>query len=78
MKRKPSKRQSGMPVAGALLGQLCEGLDHSVPGLRTTFLIAGVVAAAARTGQSADFLFAAGLLFHFAIVFENWITQRTH
>jgi hypothetical protein len=38
-----------------------------------------VVAAAAHSGQSADFLIAAGLLFHFAIWFEDWwITQRTH
>jgi hypothetical protein len=79
MKRKLSKRQPGTPGTGALLGQLCEGLDRSVPGLRTTFLIAGVVAAAAQTGQSADFLFATGLLFHGAIWFEDWwIAQRTH
>lgn len=64
---------------GAFLRQLPEGLDRSVSGLRTTFLIAGLIAAAARTGQSADFLFAAGLLFQFAIMFENWwVTQRTH
>jgi hypothetical protein len=79
MKRKPAKRQSGTPATAVLLGQLCNGLDRSVPGLRTVFLIAGVLAAAAHTGQSADFLIAAGLLFHFAIWFEDWwITQRTH
>jgi hypothetical protein len=79
MKRKLSKHQSATAGTGAFLGQLCEGLDRSIPGLRTTILIAGVVAAAAQTGQSADFLFAAGLLFHFAIWFEDrWIAQRTH
>jgi len=79
MKRKFSNRQPGTPGVQALLDKLCEGLDRSVPGLRTTFLIAGVVAAAAQAGPSADFLFAAGLLFHFAIWFEGWwIAQRTH
>jgi len=79
MKRKLSKRQPALPGNYALLGTLCEGLDRSVPGLRTAFLIAGVAAAAAHAGRSADFLFAAGLLFHLAIWFENWCNaQRTH
>lgn len=79
MKRKLSQRQPGTPDSGAFLGQVCERLDRSVPGLRTAFLVAGVLAAAARTGRSADFLIAAGLLFHFAIWFEDWwIAQRTH
>jgi hypothetical protein len=38
----------------------------------------GIIAAAARTGQIADFLFVTGLLFHLAISFERWwIIKRT-
>ena len=72
MKPERSNRQSGAQRAGAFLGQLSERLDRCMPGLRTAFLAAGVLAAAARTGQSADFLFATGLLFQFAIWFEQW------
>jgi hypothetical protein len=58
---------------------ICEAFDRAIPGLRTVFLIAGLVAAAARTGLAADFLFVTGLLFQLAIWFEHWwIAQRTH
>ena len=72
------KRQPGPPGAEAFLAQCCEALDRSIPGLRTALMIAGLVAAAARTGPIADFLFVAGLLFHLAISFERWwIVKRT-
>jgi hypothetical protein len=47
-------------------------LDRSVPTLRTLFLILGIVVAGTRLGRAADYIFAAGLLLHFAIWFENW------
>jgi hypothetical protein len=47
-------------------------LDKSIPALRTLFLIVGIVAAATRFDRAADYIFAAGLLLHFAIWFENW------
>jgi hypothetical protein len=46
-------------------------LDKSVPILRTGLLIAGIVGAALGV-DTADYLFAAGLLLHFTIWFENW------
>ena len=66
------KRQPGTPGAEAFLAHCCEALDRSIPGLRTALMIAGLVAAAARTGPIADFLFVTGLLFHLAISFERW------
>jgi len=78
MKFRLPKRQPATPGAEAFLAHFCESIDRSIPGLRTTFIIAGLVAAAARTGPAADFLFVTGLLFHFAIRFEHWwITKRT-
>jgi hypothetical protein len=78
MKRIRSKLQPDLGRKDTFLAQLCSALDRSVPGLRTVFLIAGLVAAAAHSGPPADFLFAAGLLFHIAIWFEHWcITERT-
>jgi hypothetical protein len=72
MRLRLPKRQPGTPGAEAFLAQCCEGFDRSVPALRTALIIAGLVAAAARTGQIADFLFVTGLLFHLAISFERW------
>lgn len=51
---------------------LCETLDRAIPTARTVLLAAGVVAAAMRTGRLADFIFALGLLFQFAISFGVW------
>jgi hypothetical protein len=47
-------------------------LDRSIPVFRTVFLAAGVAAAALNIGRTADYLFAAGLLLHFTIWFEEW------
>jgi len=47
-------------------------LDRSIPGLRTMFLVAGVLAAAFQLGTMADFLFVTGLLFQFVMWFEHW------
>lgn len=63
--------------AGRLSGQtalveLCVLVDRWIPAARTAFLVAGLAAAAGGVGQAADFLFATGLIFHFAICFENW------
>jgi hypothetical protein len=72
------KRQSGTSGAEAFIAQCSDALDRSIPGLRTTLMIAGIAAAAARTGELADFLFVTGLLFHCAISFEHWWkTKRT-
>jgi hypothetical protein len=72
MKLRIPKRQPGMPSAEAFLTQFCTALDQGIPSLRTALLVAGVVAAALRAGESADYLFITGLLFHWAIWFENW------
>jgi hypothetical protein len=78
MKLKRSKSQSATPAAEASLAQFCEGFDRAIPSLRTAFIIAGLVAAAARIGPTADFLFVTGLLFHSAISFEQWwMAKRT-
>jgi hypothetical protein len=78
MKLKRSKHQSGTPAAEASLAQFCVALDRAIPNLRTALIVAGIIAAAARTGAIADFLFVTGLLFHFAISFEHWwIAKRT-
>jgi hypothetical protein len=78
MRLKLPKRQPNTPGAEAFLSQCGNAIDHSIPGLRTALIIAGLVAAAARTGQIADFLFVTGLLFHCAISFEHWWkTKRT-
>lgn len=47
-------------------------LDKSIPTLRTILIVAGVAAAALKIGQTSDYLFAAGLLLHFSIWFEEW------
>jgi hypothetical protein len=72
MKLRIPKRQPGTQGAEALLVQFCEVVDRSIPGLRTGFLIAGLLAAAMQTGDSADFLFVTGLLLQSAIWFESW------
>jgi hypothetical protein len=78
MKLRLPKRQPETPGAEAFLVQFCEALDRSIPGLRTAFILVGLIAAAARTGASADFLFVTGLLFQFGIWFEHWwIAKRT-
>ena len=76
MKLKRLKRQPGTPAAEALLAQCCEALDRSIPTLRTALMIAGLIAAAARTGRAADYLFVTGLLFHCAISFEHWWMEK--
>lgn len=78
MRLRLPKRPPGTPGAEAFLVQCCDGFDRSFPVLRTALIIAGLVAAAARTGQIADFLFVTGILFHLAISFERWwIIKRT-
>jgi hypothetical protein len=78
MKLRLPKRQPAAPGTEAFLGHFCEALDRSIPLLRTVLIIAGLVAAAAHTGQTADFLFATGLLFQCAIWFDQWwIAKRT-
>lgn len=78
MRLRLPKRQPGTPSAEAFFAQCSEALDRSIPGLRTAFIILGLIAAAARIGQVADFLFVTGLLFHCAISFEHWwIAKRT-
>lgn len=79
MKLRLPKRQPGTPGTEAFLVQFCDALDRSIPGLRTLFIVAALVAAAAHAGKVADFLLVIGLLFHFSIWFESWwITKRTH
>lgn len=78
MRLRLPKRRPGTPGTEDFLAQCCGAFDRSVPTLRTGLIIAGLVAAAARTGQIADFLFVTGLLFHLAISFERWwIIKRT-
>jgi hypothetical protein len=60
----------------ALLVHFCASLDRSLPTLRTFFIVAGVIAAAARTGICSDILFVTGLLLQFAIWFEHWWMQK--
>jgi F0F1-type ATP synthase membrane subunit c/vacuolar-type H+-ATPase subunit K len=76
MKLRIPKRQAGTSGAEAFLAHLCVAFDRSIPGLRTGFLITGLIAAAMRTGELADFLFVTGLLFQFAIWFEQWWCAR--
>jgi hypothetical protein len=79
MRMRLPKRQPGPPGAEASLAQFCQTLDRSIPAVRTVLMIGGLIAAAAHSGQIADFLFVTGLLFHFAISFERWwITKQTH
>jgi hypothetical protein len=47
-------------------------LDRGIPAASTALLVAGVLAAALRLGRVADYIFVLGLLFQFAISFENW------
>ena len=75
MKLRLPKRHSAANVE-AMLVHFCESLDHSLPTLRTVFLITGVIAAAARTGIFSDFLFVTGLLLQLAIWFEYWWIQK--
>lgn len=49
-----------------------ERIDRTIPQLRTLLLVAGVVAAALKTGALADYLFGAGMLLHMAIWFQRW------
>lgn len=77
MKLRLRKRHSAANT-DALLVLVCESLDRSIPILRTFFIVAGLIAAAARTGALSDFLFVTGLLLQFAIWFQHWwIQQRT-
>lgn len=77
MKFKNPKHGADTTNSATLAAQLCEALDHSIPGLRTVLIIGGLLAAAAQAGKAADFLFATGLLFHLAISFEQrWLKKR--
>jgi hypothetical protein len=76
MKSRIPKRQPDALGTEVILVQCCAMLDRCIPGCRTGFLVAGIVAAALRTGSSADYLFVAGLLFHLALWFEHWWRAR--
>ena len=77
MKLRLPKRHSAVNVE-AMLVHVCESLDRCIPMLRTFFIVAGVIAAAARAGILSDFLFVTGLLLQCAIWFQHWwIQQRT-
>jgi len=75
MKNRMTKRCSDAAL-GASLGHWCEALDRGMPSLRTWCLLAGVVAAAARAGRPADFLFVTGLVCQAAMWFESWWETR--
>lgn len=72
MKSRLPKRQPGAPEFAAFLVHCCDALDKMIPVLRTLFLVAGVVASGLGAGIVADFLFVTGLVFQFAIWFEQW------
>jgi hypothetical protein len=76
MKTRIPKRQQDTANADEVLAQFCLALDRSIPTLRTALLAGGVIGAAARVGQTADYLFVTGLLFHWAMWFENWWCSR--
>jgi hypothetical protein len=77
MKLRLPKREAGRSETGAFLVQCCVVFDQSIPALRTGFIIAGLVAAAAAGGKIADFLFVTGLILHLSISFEEWwLTKR--
>lgn len=67
---KKSFKASFQPTSSALA--CMNTLDRSIPIFRTVFLAAGVAGAALSIGPTADYLFAAGLLLHFTIWFEEW------
>lgn len=76
MKLRLPKRQAER--SDTVLAHYCDALDRSIPALRTALIVAGLIVAAFRGGQLADFLFVTGLLFHAAISFEHWwIKKRT-
>jgi hypothetical protein len=66
------KRKVGPSPKESYLVRFFEALDRSIPALRTAFLGAGILAAAAQSGTCADALFVTGLLFQFAIWFQDW------
>lgn len=68
--RLKSLKASGQPSLSA--SNCMNTLDKSIPTLRTVLIVAGVAAAALNVGQTSDYLFAAGLLLHFSIWFEEW------
>ena len=72
MKFRIPKRHPGTTDFATFLIHCCDALDRSLPALRTFVLVAGVIAAALRTGLLADFLFVTGLLLQLSIWFENW------
>lgn len=69
---KPRVHKPGRSQAEGVLVEFLDLLDRTIPTARTVFLMAGVVAAALRTGIYADFLFATGLAIQFTIWFELW------
>lgn len=77
MKLRLPKRQPGTSGAEAFLVEFCDVADRSIPALRTTLLLGGLVSAAASTtGRSADLLFATGLVFQCVLWFESWWIGR--
>lgn len=72
MKSRIAKRQTELSGFAGMLAHWCGRFDASIPYLRTLFLLAGLAAAALRTGTLADFLFVTGLVLQFSIWFENW------
>lgn len=73
MKIRIPKRQAHAPAPEhPALARFCERADRYLPHLRTSLLIAGLLAAALRAGTVADYLFGAGLLLHWAIWFQSW------
>lgn len=54
------------------VSSLCQLADTAVSPAGTISLLCGAVAAGAGSWETANFLFAAGLLLHFAVWFERW------
>jgi hypothetical protein len=71
LKRLKSVLTASTAQSSFVVGSLST-LDKSIPTFRTVLVVAGIVAAALDVDPTADYLFAAGLLLHFTIWFENW------
>ncbi|GAB3415115.1 hypothetical protein GCM10027318_31640 [Massilia agilis] len=73
MNLKRLRKAFATPGRPSSAGLSCiSSLDRSIPTLRTVLIIAGIVGAALDVDVTADYLFAAGLLLHFTIWFEDW------
>lgn len=66
---KESSRMHRLPISAS---SFMDFLDRSVPVFRTILVGAGVAGAALDIGVTADYLFVAGFLLHFTILFEDW------